>query len=314
MTNTTDKMNLQQMKTLLNSGFFHYNTNEKPSSFVKSPSSPSRTSPQSVSTSLSFFNRHKRKCSFDFGLSGTKTKSSTEIISTPIQVPEDPATVHSPARSKEDSSQPFFISPSPIDISFQHSHSPSALSTRKMKSLVISSNLDALLNHEDNYEPYTNPPPSPLFDETKITPILPSHFPHSPRSQSFTPSLHSCSPTSRIESPSSSDTSSASADAIMEGEPLLKSLPLPPRLGKRRFTTSNDRDVSSEMSKTKPEALQGNRLPSLTVPSPPAGLWRGKTRSPLPRQEFQTRMRRNTVLPLVDKHPNPLEVSLLFPC
>lgn len=138
---------------------------------------------------------------------------------------------------------------------------------------MISSDLNALLNHEENPERYTNRPPSPLSDEADITPEYSqvaagttsrSVHPSFSRSPPISPSLPSCSPTSRpstSSSPSSSassnfhtgpfeslihggihtcghtpDTSLTSLASIVEGadsEPLLKSLPPPPRPGNK---------------------------------------------------------------------------------
>ncbi|KAJ3879689.1 hypothetical protein F5051DRAFT_484472 [Lentinula edodes] len=293
MTSTTDSMKLQRMKTLMN---FHNHTSQEPSSSVKDPKRCTR----STSPSLSFFALRKRKCTIDVEPGAKNTKGDIEMVCTPTQGPaflKYACISPSQAPSKKDLSPPLFSSSFPVNMpsppaSSQHSHS------RKLKSLVISSDLNALLNYEENPERYTNRPPSPLSDEANITPessqvaagtTSRSVHPSFSRSPPISPSLPSCSPTSRpstSSSPSSSassnfhtgpfgslihggnhtwghtpDTSLTSLASIVEGadgEPLLKSLPPPPRPG--------NKIVPTKVARARPGVVPG---PSASLTSRP---------------------------------------------
>ncbi|KAJ3790017.1 hypothetical protein GGU10DRAFT_10911 [Lentinula aff. detonsa] len=300
------RMNL---KTPMNPGSSHDYTTDKPSSFVTSILS-SRIYPKSAFASHSFFATHKHKCSFDVRLGATK--NGTERINTPTQVPVTfncASALPSWAHSREGSLQPFFPSSSagmspkpslPLAVSSSQQSPPPKL----LKSLVISSDLNALLNNsEEDHERYTNPPPSPPFNETnglpkslqvttetgllsprslgslsstRFSPSSPS-YPSSPHiGTSGSPSSCSSASSNSYASPFASpirrridicghtpDTSVASLESIVEGEPMLKSLPPPPRPRTRRATTGED--DSSKVSKAGLMPFHGSRLGDMTV-------------------------------------------------
>ncbi|KAJ3993106.1 hypothetical protein F5050DRAFT_779159 [Lentinula boryana] len=313
MTDMTENMKPQlrmNLKTPMSPGLSHNYTTDKPSSSVTSISS-SRIYPKSAFAFHSFFATNKHKCTFDVRLGATKLKNGTERINTPTQVPVKfncASALTSWPHSREGSLQPFFpsssagMSPEP-SLPLAASSSRQSPPHKLLKSLVISSDLNALLNNEEDHERYTNPPPSPLFNETISLPkslrdttetgLLSPHSlsslsttRFSPSSPSYPSSPHigtsgshsSCSSASSnsYASPFASpirrkidicghtpDTSVASLESIVEGEPMLKSLPPPPRPRTRRATTGDD--ASSKVSKAGLMPLHGSRLHDMTV-------------------------------------------------
>ncbi|KAJ3989023.1 hypothetical protein F5890DRAFT_178030 [Lentinula detonsa] len=307
MTENMKSQPRMNLKTPMNPSSSHDYTTDKPSSFVTSILS-SRIYPKTAFASHSFFATHKHKCSFDVRLGATKL-NGTERINTPTEVPVTfncASALPSWAHSREGSLQTLSsagMSPEP-SLPLAVSSSQQSPPHKLLKSLVISSDLNALLNNsEEDHERYTNPPPSPLYNETNGLPkslqvttetglrsprslgsLSSTRF--SPSSRSYPSSPHigtSGSPSSCSSASSNSyaspfaspirrridicghtpDTSVASLESIVEGEPMLKSLPPPPRPRARKATTGED--VSPKVSKAGLMPLHGSRLGDMTV-------------------------------------------------